>query len=109
MKGMLRFPWQMAVQTSEVLPDLLDEWDIPPEGKVYACANVRWQCGDFDGDAAVEVIDGFMWVHLAGSRDRISIQKGFETLEDAETSAKDRARLCGAIYAPSIEEGDNDV
>jgi hypothetical protein len=44
------------------------------------CANVRWQCGDFDGDAAVEVIDGFMWVHLAGSRDRISIQKGFETL-----------------------------
>lgn len=50
-----------------------------------------------------------MWVHLAGARDRISIQKGFETLEDAEMAAKERARLCGAIYAPAIEGGDNEA
>jgi hypothetical protein len=109
MKETLRFPWQVAVQTSEVLPGLLDEWDIPPEGKVYACENARIQCGDYDGAAAVKVTDGFMWVHLAGTRDRISIQKGFDTLEDAKMGAKLRALLCAAIYAPSIEGGDNEA
>jgi hypothetical protein len=109
MKGTLRFPWQMAVQTSDVLPGLLDDWDIPSEGKVYACENARIQCGDYDGAAAVEVTDGFMWVHLAGTRDRISTQKGFETLEDAETSAKERARSFGAIYLSSIDGGDNEA
>jgi len=109
MKGTLRFPRQMATQTSDVLPDLLDEWDIPPEGKVYTSENVRIKCSDHDGATAVWVTDGFMWVDLAGTNDRISIQKVSGTLEDAETSAKDWARLCGAIYAPSIEGGDNDV
>ena len=42
MKEALNFPWQVAVQTSEVQTGMLDEWDIPPERKVYACENARW-------------------------------------------------------------------
>jgi hypothetical protein len=83
------------VQTSDV-PDLANGFGIPPEGKVYACENVRIRCGDYDGAPAYEVADGFMWVHLA--RAGICVQKGFPTLEEAETAAQERARRFGGTF-----------
>ena len=83
------------VQTSDV-PDLANGFDILPEGKVYACENVRIRCGDYDGAPAYEVADGFMWVHLA--RAGICVQKGFPTLEAAEAAAAERAHLFGAVF-----------
>ena len=99
---MSRYP----IQTSDVLPELLDDWDIPPQGQVSASENVQIVCGDYDGDGAKSVSDGFAWVHIAGTRDRISVQKGFQTLEAAETAAKERARLTGASFIPSNTGGE---
>jgi hypothetical protein len=97
--GLNYFPWQMAVQTSEVLPGLLDDWDIPAEGKVYACVDERVR--DYNGVDSARVIEGFMWVHLLYTR--ISLQKGFPTLQSAEAAAKERARVFGAEFVPSDE------
>jgi hypothetical protein len=88
---------QMTVQTSDVLPGLLDDWDIPNEGQVYACEEVRFQSIN-DGEIA-RIIEGYMWVHL--ERTRVSLQKGFATQEAAEAAARERARMSGALYVPS--------
>lgn len=97
----LIFPWQFRVQTAEVPLGLLDDWDIPPEGKVYACADERLR--DYDGDEVTRVVEGFMWVHLLPTK--MSLQKGFTTLQSAEAAAKERARLFGALFVPSDEVG----
>ena len=99
MKDLISFPWQMMIRTIEVLPGDFD-WDITAEGKVYACADERMR--DCDGDEITRVVEGFMWVHLLHTR--ISIQKGFPTLKSAEAAAKERARLCGAVFVPSDKE-----
>jgi len=91
-----RLLWQMTVQTSDVLPGLLDDWDIPTEGQVYAREEVRFQNIN-DGEIA-RVIEGYMWVHL--ERTRVSLQKGFATLEAADAAARERARMSGALYVP---------
>jgi hypothetical protein len=93
----LRFPWQMTVQTTEVLPGLLDDWDIPNEGQIYACEDVRFQSIN-DGEI-VQMIEGYMWVHL--ERTRVSLQKGFATLKAADAAARERARMSGALYVPT--------
>jgi len=53
------------------------------------------------------VVEGFMWVHL--TQTRVSLQKGFATLEAAEAAARARARMSGAVYVPSIKGGGNDA
>jgi hypothetical protein len=93
------FLWQFGVQTAEVPFGLLDDWDIPPGGQVYACADERLR--DYGGDEVTRVVEGFMWVHLLPTR--VSLQKGFATLQSAEAAAKERARLLGAVFVPSDE------
>jgi hypothetical protein len=93
------FPWQFRVQTAEVPLGLLDDWAIPPGGKVYACADERLR--DYGGDEVTRVVEGYMWVHLLPTR--LSLQKGFATLQSAEAAAKERARLLGAVFVPSDE------
>jgi hypothetical protein len=102
---LIYFPWQMVVQTSEVPPGLPHGWDIPAEGKVYACVDERMR--DYNGDEITRAVEGFMWVHV--TQTRLSLQKGFSTLEAAEAAARARARLSGAVYVPSIKGGDNDA
>jgi hypothetical protein len=56
---------------------------------------------DYDGDEVTRVVEGFMWVHLLPTR--ISLQKGFTTLQSAEAAAKERTRLFGAGFVASGE------
>lgn len=77
MKDSVSFPWHFRVQTADVQFGLLDDWDISAEGKVYACADERMR--DCNGDEIARVIEGFLWVHL--TQTRVSLQKGFATLE----------------------------
>jgi hypothetical protein len=88
---------QMTVQTSDVLPGLPDDWNIPNEGQIYACEDVRFQSIN-EGEIA-RAIEGYMWVHL--ERTTVSLQKGFATLGFAEAAARERARMSGALYVPS--------
>jgi hypothetical protein len=98
-KDSISFPGQMMIQTSELPPGLLEDWDIPLQGKVYACADERLR--DYDGDKVTRVVEGYMWVHLRPTK--MSLQKGFATLQSAVAAAIERARLFGALFVPPDE------
>ncbi len=85
-------PYEPGVVTSPLMPGLLDDWAIPPEGQTYAA---EYNCTRSDGRTSR---DGFMWVHLTANS--MSIRSGFRTLEEAETAAQERARRFGATFVP---------
>jgi hypothetical protein len=83
-------PWESGVQTCPLQPAQLDDWNIPTEGWAYACEYCRIRS---DG---ISIKDGFMWVHVTTKS--MSIRNGFNSLEAAETAARERAQAFGAIY-----------
>jgi hypothetical protein len=87
-----------AIQTHAVISGLLDRWGIPPEGVIYA---FQTKVRKHTSRGSVEVYDGFQWTHLE-STTKISNQKGFATLSEAEAAAKDRAKIFGAIYTTAL-------
>jgi hypothetical protein len=66
----------------------------PRNGEVYACE--FFQTTYVDG-REIEKPSGFIWVHMSRSGDSASMERGFETLQEAEAAAKDRAHRFGAV------------
>jgi hypothetical protein len=81
-------------------PDAVPQPD-PRNGEVYACEFS--QTSYVDG-REIETPSGFMWVHMSRSGDSASMERGFETLQEAEDAAERRATLFGAIYVCSTSK-----
>lgn len=80
------------IQTHAVLPGLLDNWGIPPEGAVYS---YQTKIRQLTPRGYVDAYDGFQWTHLESTT-------CFHTLREAEIAAQDRAKYYGAIYTTRL-------
>jgi L-fucose isomerase-like protein len=97
----VHFPWLFLLQSLELAqrenPPLL------PTGQVQVFANTRLEV--VHGGHALDVTDGFKWIHTSNTGAKIAVQKGFTTAEAASASAQARAQMSGATYLPLAVEG----
>lgn len=74
----------------------------PRNGEVYATESHL--CRDIDGEE-IETFDGFAVVHVSRSGDSASIDRGYETMADAEAGALREAMKRNAVLLTSNKGG----